>query len=323
LRKFILLLTAFFFLFGCLFAVPQASIAVPKWGHPVFGTDWVPGDEDEAEGENEATDEEVYEKDRGPAWARDEHPSLQGLRRAYENVSKNGASPVAQQVLKRLIEARTVSEEIYELEETTEDEEALEAVAGNEEVREALVREAKRVRAEIRQQFGEEKALAWALKKLGKAMYKLGDRIAAEETLVEAAGIAREDKEVYEALNEMYARMPGKEMPVFIKGEKVQFDVPPRVVKGRTLVPLRKLAEALEGTVAWDAVNRQVVLSQGTKVIVLGIGKTTANVDGQEVALDVPAVIVNGRVLVPLRFVSEALDAQVDYYPASSMVVVH
>ncbi|MGQ9497489.1 MAG: copper amine oxidase N-terminal domain-containing protein [Desulfotomaculales bacterium] len=52
-----------------------------------------------------------------------------------------------------------------------------------------------------------------------------------------------------------------------------------------------------------------------------GVGESTATVAGQE--LDVPAVIVNGRVLVPLRFVSEALGARVDYYPASSMVVVY
>ena len=65
------------------------------------------------------------------------------------------------------------------------------------------------------------------------------------------------------------------------------------------------------------------MLSQGTQVIVLGVGESTATVDGQEVELDVPALIVNGRVLVPLRFVSEALGARVDYYPASSMVVVY
>jgi len=323
LRKLILLLTAFSFLFACLFAVPQASMAVPKKVHPVFGPGWVPDAEDEVEDENEATDEEVDEGDQGPPWARDEHPGLKGLRRAYENVLKNGASPVAQEVLRRLIEARTLTEEIYGLEETTENDETLEAVVGDEEVRDTLVQEAERIRAEIRQQFREEKAWAWALKKLGQAMYKLGDRTAAEEALVEAAGIAREDQAVYEVLDEIYAGTQGTEIPVFIRGKKMQFDVPPRIVNGRTLVPLRKAAETLGSTVAWDAANRQVVLSRGTQVIVLGVGKSTATVDGQEVELDEPAVIVNGRVLVPLRFVSEALGAQLDYYPASSMVVVY
>jgi hypothetical protein len=55
----------------------------------------------------------------------------------------------------------------------------------------------------------------------------------------------------------------------------------------------------------------------------LGVGKATATVDGREVGLNVPPVIVNGRTLVPLRFVSEAVNARVGYHAASSMVVVN
>lgn len=49
--------------------------------------------------------------------------------------------------------------------------------------------------------------------------------------------------------------------------------------------------------------------------IVLTIGSTTAIVDGREVELDVPPQIVNGRTLVPLRFVAEALGCRVDWEP--------
>ncbi|MDI6631461.1 MAG: copper amine oxidase N-terminal domain-containing protein [Thermoanaerobacteraceae bacterium] len=55
----------------------------------------------------------------------------------------------------------------------------------------------------------------------------------------------------------------------------------------------------------------------------MGVGKATATVDGREVGLNVPPVIVNGRTLVPLRFVSEAVKARVGYHAASSMVVVN
>lgn len=320
-------LVAFLFVFGCVLSVPRCSLAAVPGGHPAFGPGWMPGDKGKSVAKEayarDTVGEEVYGKDRGPAWARDEHPSLKGLRRAYENVCRNGASVMAQNVLKRLIEARSVTDSIYELEEATGDEETLEEITRDEEVQEALVQEAKRVREEARQQFREQKALARALEKIGRALDRLGDRLSAEETLVEAAAVAPEDRAVYDALNELYKRIGSTEMPVFIEGKKIEFDVPPRIVDGRTLVPLRKFAESLGCAVEWDPVDRQVVFVQGTKVMVLGVGRTSATIDGREVGLDVPPVIVNGRTLVPLRFVSEAVDAQVGYHAESKMVVVN
>jgi hypothetical protein len=316
---------AFLFACGWIFAAPRWSLAVPPGGHPVFGPGWMPKGETVAAEtyDEDAVDKDVYEEDQGPAWAREEHPSLKGLRRAYANVCRNQASVRAQNVLRALIEARSVNDSIYELEKATGDEETLDELTGDEEVREALVQEARRIREEARQQLHERKAFAWALKKIGRALEKLGDRLAAEETLVEAAAAAPEDRAVYEALNELYAQMGAAEMPVFVKGKKVKFDVPPQVVRGRTLVPLRKLAESLGCTVEWQAAERKVVLIQGAKVIVLGVGQNTATVDGREISLDVSPTIINGRVLVPLRFVSEAVDAQVEYLAESRMVVVN
>jgi hypothetical protein len=57
-------------------------------------------------------------------------------------------------------------------------------------------------------------------------------------------------------------------------------------------------------------------------VIVLQPGNRTARVDNRAIPLDVPAVIVNGRTLVPLRFVGEALGAKVEWESASRVVYV-
>lgn len=66
-----------------------------------------------------------------------------------------------------------------------------------------------------------------------------------------------------------------------------------------------------------------MLLSHGPARVTIGdvplieitIGSTTAIVDGREVQLDVPAQIINGRAMVPVRFVSEALGRRVDYEP--------
>lgn len=278
---------------------------------------------DEDAYDEDAVDEDAYERGRGPAWARGEHPGLKGLRKAYANVCRNDAALRAQEVLRRLIEARTVTESVYLLEEAAGEEGTLGVTGGEEEIRQALVAEVRRIREEARRQFREKRELAWALKKAGKALCSLGERVEAERTLVEAAEMTPRDQAVYAALNDLYAGMKGRQVPVFIKGKKAEFDVPPRVVDGRMLVPLRKFAETFGCRVDWDPKERQVVFVKGNKVVVLGVGKNTATVNDEQVSLDVAAVIVNGRMLVPIRFVSETLDAQVDYYPESSMVVVN
>ncbi|KUK40835.1 MAG: Copper amine oxidase-like domain-containing protein [Clostridia bacterium 62_21] len=345
-RKLFTLTLTIIFIFGCTVALPQFSAAAPPWGHPVFGHGkdrvtaagvdedvWKGPDEDGGEedsqdiGERELENieeeaEEQEEIDQGPAWARGEHPSLKGLYNAYQHLCCNGASLRAQERVLALIRARTVEEAVYALEEAVGDDETLEEVTSDEETCEALLEEANRLQEEVQQQFRESKKKAWALKKLGRVYARLGDRLAAEDALIQAAALTPEDKAVYEEINKLYAGIEMSEMPVFIKGKKVVFDVPPQVKNGRTLVPLRKFAESLGCTVDWDPVRKQVVVMQGAKKVVLGIGEKIATVNGRKVALDVPAQILNGRTLVPLRFVAESLDAQVDYYDESSMIVV-
>ena len=90
---------------------------------------------------------------------------------------------------------------------------------------------------------------------------------------------------------------------------------------GRTLVPVRLIAERLGASVTWVPETRQVILLREESTIVLTLGSATALVNGQAMELPggVPAGVVKweGResTMVPLRFVSEQLGATVDRYP--------
>lgn len=100
---------------------------------------------------------------------------------------------------------------------------------------------------------------------------------------------------------------------VFVDGAALTFQVPPRVEQGTTLVPLRGIFESLGATVVWDGSTQTVKASKGSTQIQLKIGSTTAYRNGQAVNLAVPGKVVNGSTLVPLRFVSEALGADVKW----------
>lgn len=102
---------------------------------------------------------------------------------------------------------------------------------------------------------------------------------------------------------------------VNLNGSQMNFDVPPMIENSRTLVPFRKIFEALDCAVSYTKENgvQTVTANRGNKWITLEIGKNEITVDGETKTLDVAPKIVNGRTLVPLRAISESLDCTVDW----------
>ncbi len=109
---------------------------------------------------------------------------------------------------------------------------------------------------------------------------------------------------------------------VFVDGSPLTMDVAPLIEQGRTLVPLRAIFEALGATVEWNVAERSIAALKGDLSVLLYIGNTTAQKNGVQVALDVPPRIVSGRTLVPLRFVSEALGAGVEWDGTARKVII-
>jgi len=102
-------------------------------------------------------------------------------------------------------------------------------------------------------------------------------------------------------------------IPVVLDGLPLSFDVPPLIIEGRTFVPFRAIAEALQVEVAWHE-ERQEVLAVGKGIEArLRIGSQRAYINGHPEALDAPPVIIDNRTLIPLRFFSEAFGCKVEW----------
>ena len=93
----------------------------------------------------------------------------------------------------------------------------------------------------------------------------------------------------------------------------VHSDVPPQIINGRTLVPFRLLAEAININVNWDGNTRTISASDGKTRVTLQVDNKTAHVNDLPSLLDAPPVIINGRTLIPLRFFSEAFGCRVNW----------
>jgi len=114
-----------------------------------------------------------------------------------------------------------------------------------------------------------------------------------------------------------------QDISVTVDGKEVNFpNAGPRSVQGRVLVPLRGVFQKLGATVEWRPARREVYASNGTSTVDLHIGERTATVDGRQVNLDVPAMIVDGTTMVPIRFVSESLGADVHWNESQQLVEI-
>jgi photosystem II stability/assembly factor-like uncharacterized protein len=109
--------------------------------------------------------------------------------------------------------------------------------------------------------------------------------------------------------------------------DTVTLDAAPVLGAGnRTLVPVRAVAEAMGGTVSWDPATRTASVTVGSNTLELTLGSNIALFHGAATPIDsdpkVVPLIINGRTMLPLRFVVESLGAEVAYDQATKTITI-
>lgn len=107
-----------------------------------------------------------------------------------------------------------------------------------------------------------------------------------------------------------------------VNGVAKSLDVPPFTLDGRTMVPIRFVGEALGAKINWDQAAQKVTLTLQGTTVELWIDKSEARVNGKKVFMDVPAKIMKGRTMVPIRFVSESFNQEVSFDNATSTITI-
>ncbi|MBQ6555497.1 MAG: copper amine oxidase N-terminal domain-containing protein [Firmicutes bacterium] len=108
-----------------------------------------------------------------------------------------------------------------------------------------------------------------------------------------------------------------------VNGEVSELDSPPVIIDSRTLVPIRAIVEALDGKVQWYGETKTAVLqNKDGKTVTLTINSTEALQTGEKVQLDTPPVIINGRTMLPIRFVAESFGYKTDWNADDKSIVI-
>lgn len=102
----------------------------------------------------------------------------------------------------------------------------------------------------------------------------------------------------------------------------IPYQTQPFILGGRTLSHIRPLAEAMGATVTWDDPSQMVTLTAGGRTAQCQVGSEVGLVNGQGYFLDEPPILLGQHVVVPVRFVAEALGYQADYDPAARLVTL-
>ncbi|WP_169082284.1 DUF5050 domain-containing protein [Paenibacillus sp. PL91] len=99
---------------------------------------------------------------------------------------------------------------------------------------------------------------------------------------------------------------------VIVNDHVMNFDVKPIIDQGMVFVPIRSIVDELGGKITfWK--NNEISLSKGAITVTLSIGSTIVKKNQEHFSLKAAPKLIKGRTLVPLRFLSEALGASVNY----------
>lgn len=111
-----------------------------------------------------------------------------------------------------------------------------------------------------------------------------------------------------------------EESPVSVTLDGTLLPTDGQIIHGRTLVPFRSIFEALGAGVDWDSETRKVTAARGRDSLALTIGSQVVEWRRSIIKVDVAPVIVDGRTLVPLRFIAQALGLHVRWDGATRTV---
>ena len=91
---------------------------------------------------------------------------------------------------------------------------------------------------------------------------------------------------------------------------------------GTVLIPLRSMFEQMGATVSYDAASKTVDVSKAGSDVKVTVGRPEVVINGESRPLDVPPIVYQGHVLVPIRVISEGMGAYVQWVPDKQTVVV-
>lgn len=124
------------------------------------------------------------------------------------------------------------------------------------------------------------------------------------------------------AVFQPYAQADQRAVQVKVNDAILSCQPNPVILQGRTLVPLRTVAETLGCTVEWQGYDQSAAVSNGNTQIIFKIGADEAVVNGQITKIDVPVYLIQGSTMVPIRFLAGQMGRKLDWDNNQQLIII-
>ena len=112
------------------------------------------------------------------------------------------------------------------------------------------------------------------------------------------------------------------EISVYLDAAKIEFDVKPQIINGRTMVPIRAIFEKMGAVVEWDGNTSSAICTKGDTVVKMTVNSMDMYINNQLTKMDISPVVIDGRTLAPARYVAEAFGADVQWDQNNNAVII-
>lgn len=124
------------------------------------------------------------------------------------------------------------------------------------------------------------------------------------------------------ALSGVLANAENDVVSVTVDNQAVEFDQNPVIIEGHTLVPVRAVFEKAGATVTWDQPTQTATITKDDYIVTIKYGESFLYKNGQPIALEQPADVINNRTMIPVRAIAEAMDFAVTWDGHHSLILV-
>ena len=121
---------------------------------------------------------------------------------------------------------------------------------------------------------------------------------------------------------QVYEKRESDDIVVAYNYREIKYDVKPIIKSGRTFVPMRKTFEAMYAEVSWDDVSKTAIAVKDDVTVKITQDASDMYKNGERIELEAAAVNEDGRILIPLRAVSEAFECKVEWFEDTRLIMI-
>lgn len=153
------------------------------------------------------------------------------------------------------------------------------------------------------------------------------DAIAVQSEIISrfasTAANTQELHSLYLQLGKLYELAGDDRIKTFVNDVEPALEIAPFIIGGRSMIPIKLLAVAMDTKVTWQPETRSVLIQKDNNNITLFMDQSYALINGVRVEMEVKPITKDGHMFVPLRFLSEYLNSEVTWEPTGKIIIIH